>query len=235
MRILLISDIHANLPALESVIKEAKRLGFDTVYCAGDLVGYYPWPNEVTEWVRENVSECVMGNHDAVIAGVISPDYFSSAAYEAIIWTAKELTEANRNFITRLPFYRKLNGTFLVHDTPLQPMSMYYILNVEDALEVFQSTDYEIVIFGHTHIPVIYAYNGKEIKVVYDLNGFKLKKRYHYLINPGSVGQPRDGIPTASFLIWDTAKGEILHRRVDFDKGKVLKEVLKRGLPEILG
>ena len=235
MRLLLISDIHANLPALEAVIKEAKKVGFDAVYCAGDIVGYYPWPNEVTKWVEENVKECVMGNHDAIIAGIVPPDYFSSAAYEAIIWTLKELTEDNKRFISQLPFYRKFDGTFLVHDTPLQPMSMYYILTPEDALEVFRQTDYQITIFGHTHIPVLYAYNGKELRVVYDMDGFELKNGYRYLINPGSVGQPRDGIPLASFLIWDTENGKLIHRRVDFDKERVLKEVLKKGLPEVLG
>ena len=235
MRVLLISDIHANLPALEAVLKEAKKIGFDEIWCAGDIVGYYPWPNEVAQWVRENVNRCVMGNHDAIVAGLVSPEYFSSAAYEAILWTLKELDEENRAFISSLPLYEEIESTFLVHDTPLEPMSMYYILSPQEALEVFRNTPYGKIIYGHTHIPVLYGYNGRELKVISNLDGYKLEEGFRYMLNPGSVGQPRDGVPLASFVVWDTDKGLLFHKRVDFDKEKVLKEVVKKGLPAVLG
>ena len=235
MRVLLISDIHGNLPALESVLKEAKRLGYDTVWCAGDIVGYYPWVNEVCQWVRENVEYCVLGNHDAVIAGLVNPEYFSSAAYEAIVWTMENLSEENKKFISSLPVVKDLGDTILVHDTPLRPMSMEYILYPEQALKVLQNTDRRFTIYGHTHIPVVYEYSPEGLTIYYKSQQVVLRENSRYLINPGSVGQPRDGVPLASFAIWDRDKNLLIRKRVDFDKDRVLKEVIKRGLPPELG
>jgi putative phosphoesterase len=235
MRILLISDIHSNLPALEAVIEEANKIGYDTIWCAGDIVGYYPWPNEVADWVKGNVHHCVMGNHDAVIAGLVSPEYFSSHAYTAIMWTAEHLTEENKKFISNLPVAKEIGQTILVHDTPLRPLSMEYILYPEQALEVFEKTPYRLIVYGHTHIPALFAYTGKDLQIHYTIDGVNLDLRYRYMLNPGSVGQPRDGIPLASFLIWDTDKNLLIHKRVDFDKEKVLKELKVKGLPLELG
>jgi diadenosine tetraphosphatase ApaH/serine/threonine PP2A family protein phosphatase len=235
MRILILSDIHANWPALEAVLNEAQKIGFDQIWCAGDIVGYYPWCNEVTQWVRENVQRCVMGNHDAIIAGLISPDYFSSWAYRAIVWTLQELSEENKKFISNLPLVLKSGDTILVHDTPLRPLSMEYILYPEEALEVLKNTPQRFTFYGHTHIPILFELGEGELKVVYQMDGYTLRGDRKYLINPGSVGQPRDGIPLASFLIWDTERNLLFHKRVDFDKEKVIRELKKRNLPEELG
>jgi len=235
MRILILSDIHANWPALEAVLNEARKIGFDQIWCAGDIVGYYPWCNEVTHWVRENVQRCVMGNHDAIIAGLVSPDYFSSYAYTAIIWTLRELSRENKGFISQLPLVIKDKSTLLVHDTPLRPLSMEYILYPEEALEVLKNTPQRLIFYGHTHIPILFELGREELKVVYEMDGYPLREDKKYLINPGSVGQPRDGIPLASFLIWDTERNLLFHKRVDFDKEKVIRELKKRNLPEELG
>ena len=235
MRVLILGDIHANLPALESVIKSAKEIGFDAIWCTGDIVGYYPWCNEVTQWVRENAQKCVMGNHDAIIAGLLSPEYFSDWAYTSIVWTEKELSEENKKFISQLRLVLKEGETTLVHDTPLRPLSMEYILSPQEALEVMQKTPYRVVFYGHTHIPILFELGKNELKVVYEINGYTLRRDRKYLINPGSVGQPRDGIPLASFVIWDTERNVLFHKRVDFDKEKVIKELKKKGLPEGLG
>jgi predicted phosphodiesterase len=235
MRILILSDIHANWPALEAVLNEARKIGFDQIWCAGDIVGYYPWCNEVTHWVRENVQRCVMGNHDAIIAGLVSPDYFSSYAYTAIIWTLRELSRENKGFISQLPLVIKDKNTLLVHDTPLRPLSMEYILYPEEALEVLKNTPQRLIFYGHTHIPILFELGREELKVVYEMDGYPLREDKKYLINPGSVGQPRDGIPLASFLIWDTERNLLFHKRVDFDKERVIRELKKRNLPEELG
>jgi predicted phosphodiesterase len=235
MRILILSDIHANWPALEAVLNEARKIGFDQIWCAGDIVGYYPWCNEVTHWVRENVQRCVMGNHDAIIAGLVSPDYFSSYAYTAIIWTLRELSRENKGFISQLPLVIKDKSTLLVHDTPLRPLSMEYILYPEEALEVLKNTPQRLIFYGHTHIPILFELGREELKVVYEMDGYPLREDKKYLINPGSVGQPRDGIPLASFLIWDTERNLLFHKRVDFDKERVIRELKKRNLPEELG
>ena len=235
MRILILSDIHANWPALEAVLNEARKIGFDQIWCAGDIVGYYPWCNEVTHWVRENVQRCVMGNHAAIIAGLVSPDYFSSYAYTAIIWTLRELSRENKGFISQLPLVIKDKSTLLVHDTPLRPLSMEYILYPEEALEVLKNTPQRLSFYGHTHIPILFELGREELKVVYEMDGYPLREDKKYLINPGSVGQPRDGIPLASFLIWDTERNLLFHKRVDFDKERVIRELKKRNLPEELG
>ena len=235
MRILILSDIHANWPALEAVLNEARKIGFDQIWCAGDIVGYYPWCNEVTHWVRENVQRCVMGNHDAIIAGLVSPDYFSSYAYTPIIWTLRELSRENKGFISQLPLVIKDKSTLLVHDTPLRPLSMEYILYPEEALEVLKNTPPRLIFYGHTHIPILFELGREELKVVYEMDGYPLREDKKYLINPGSVGQPRDGIPLASFLIWDTERNLLFHKRVDFDKERVIRELKKRNLPEELG
>ncbi len=238
MRILLLSDIHANLPALEAVLKEAKKLTYDRIICAGDLVGYYPWPNEVVEWAKGNVDLCVLGNHDAIVAGLISPDTFSSHAREAILWTDKVLTGENRNYLKSLPLKVEfeIDGkNCLVHDTPLYPLSMEYITSPYGAVEIFRNTDYRKVFFGHTHIPSVFVEANGQIVGLKPKGLFPLNGNYRYLINPGSVGQPRDGIPKASFALWDTEGGTLIFERVEFDIDKVVREIERKGLPIELG
>ena len=235
MRILLISDIHANLPALEAVLKEAKKLGYDAIWCAGDIVGYYPWPEEVCQWVRDNVEHCVLGNHDAVITGLVEPSYFSSHAYRAIVWTLETLSEECKKFLSTLPLVERLNSAVLVHDTPLRPLSMEYVLYPEQVLEIFERTPYRFVFYGHTHIPVVFEFDGKRLLTYTQPNGVALNGQNRYTVNPGSVGQPRDGIPLASFMIVDTERQTVIHKRVDFDKEKVLKGLKEKGLPLELG
>jgi len=234
MRILLISDIHANLPALEAVLKKAKELVYDKIFCAGDIVGYYPWPNEVVEWVKENVDLCVLGNHDAIIAGLLEPDTFTSAGRETILWTDRVITNQNREFLKNLPLKVEfeIDGKHsLVHDTPLRPLSMEYITSPYSAVEIFQNTDYSKVFYGHTHIPVVFVFDGAQIAGFKGQNLFPLRGDYRYLINPGSVGQPRDGIPKASFALWDTEEKVLYFERVEFDIEKVEKEMKRLGLP----
>jgi len=232
MRILLLSDIHANLPALEAVLKRAKEIGYDKIMCAGDLVGYYPWPNEIVEWARENVDLCVMGNHDAIIAGLFEPDTFTSSARAAILWTNEVISDKNREFIKNLPIKLEFeNNHCLVHDTPLYPMSMQYITSPYEAAEVFQKTNYSRVFYGHTHLPAIFVFNGAQIAGFKGEKFFPLRGDYRYLINPGSVGQPRDGIPKASFALWDSETDTLYFERVEFPIDVVEREIKKVGLP----
>jgi predicted phosphodiesterase len=232
MRWLLISDIHANLPALESVLKRASQIGYDRIMCAGDIVGYYPWANEVCDWVRENVDLCVMGNHDAIIAGLVSPEYFNGWARTAILWTMEHLTETNKEFIKNLPLKLEFpENNCLVHDTPVAPMSMYYITDPYDAVEVFRKTDYRITVYGHTHIPAAFVFNGAQVMGIKPKDLFPLRGDWRYLINPGSVGQPRDGVPKASFAVWDTDESVIYFERVEFDIDAVVKKMKEVGLP----
>jgi predicted phosphodiesterase len=236
MRFLILGDIHANLPALEAVLKDAKTVGFDRIICTGDVVGYYPWPNEVVNWVRENVDVCVLGNHDAIVAGLLSPDTFSSHAREAIEWTDRIISSRNREFLKSLPLKVDfLEKTCAVHDTPVYPLSMIYITDPYGAAEVFRKTDYEKVFYGHTHIPAIFLTDGVQIFGTKPGEFFPLREGWRYLINPGSVGQPRDGVPKASYMVWDDEENVIYHRRIEFDIGAVIAAVERTGLPPELG
>jgi predicted phosphodiesterase len=233
VRIVLISDIHANWPALEAVWREIKKIGYDQIWCAGDIVGYYPWPNEVAQWVFEYADRVVMGNHDAIVAGLMDSDYFNDAARYAILWTLETLREDLKKRIALLPLRLDLGNSYLVHDTPLNPLSMEYITDTYSAAQTLELVDKPYTVYGHTHQPVVFAYNGNQIREFRNFQNFPLKEGWKFLINPGSVGQPRDGIPLASFAIWDTDTNRLTLKRVDFDKKKVLEEIRKVGLPEI--
>jgi predicted phosphodiesterase len=235
MRIVLISDIHGNLPALESFQKELEKEDYDQIWCAGDIVGYYPWPNEVCDWVWENVKYTVMGNHDAVIAGLVSPDIFSSWAYWSIVWTERVLTKENKEKISKLPILLDLKDTFLVHDTPTAPMSMFYITNGYEAEDVLSVVEKPFTVYGHTHIPAIFGFDGKNVYHLEAKGTVELPKGWKFLINPGSIGQPRDGIPLGSYAIWDRKRNTITFKRFDFDKKVVLETLEKEGLPTELG
>ncbi|NPB05754.1 MAG: metallophosphoesterase family protein [Aquificae bacterium] len=238
MRILLLSDVHANLVALEAVLKSAKKLAYDKIFCAGDLVGYYPWPNEVVEWAKGSVDVCVMGNHDAVVAGLVDPATFSGPARAAISWTDRVLTDRNRRYLSSLPLkveFEAFGKNALVHDTPLRPLSMEYVLSPFEAAEIFEKTDYGRVFYGHTHVPVVFEGSERGVVGLKPEGLFFLKSENRYLINPGSVGQPRDGVPKASFALWDLEEDALYFERVEFDVEKVIRELKAKGLPLELG
>ncbi len=212
--IAVISDIHANLPALEAVLREIGDV--DEILCAGDLVGYNPWPNEVISMVRERGIRCILGNHDrAILRRDFS--YFNPIAVEACQWTLEHLTPESLEFLASLPENMILDmddSRIAVHHGSPWDEDMYVYPDMVD--ESFLEKDgADILIMGHTHVPFIAEFPSGKI------------------LNPGSVGQPRDGDPRASYAIIDEQGIEI--RRVDYDIDRVYKEILRSGLPEVLG
>ncbi|MDY6771351.1 MAG: metallophosphoesterase family protein [Candidatus Nanohaloarchaea archaeon] len=220
MRLGIISDIHANLPALEQVLDRLDEEDLDGLLCAGDIVGYYVWPNEVVEAVRERDVDAVLGNHDA---GLIGRDFpFNAVARQALDWTEEEITDANRSYLEGLPDTHRddYDGTdlYMVHGSPRSPLREY--VNGSSIGPPFIESCFDeppdICVMGHTHHP--YTTTVEET----------------LFLNPGSVGQPRDGDTRASCAVLDTEEREAAIHRVEYDIKKVA-EAVREHLPSTLG
>ena len=240
MKYLILSDIHGNMEALKSVLLEveAESIKIDKTIILGDLIGYGASPNEVVDRVREMKPEAVVrGNHDKVASGVSDGRNFNYAAREAAFWTRKQLSMENTEYVAKLPKGPVEVGEsiHIVHGSPWD--EDYYILEWREALGAFQRSDKDLILFGHTHVPVIWSLDDDE------LNGdgipdkeyeHSLEEGTRYLINPGSVGQPRDGNPKASFAALDTDKMKMKFFRVKYRVKNAQKKILDAGLDSYL-
>lgn len=232
MRILVISDIHANLNALEAVIEDAGK--FDGTWCLGDLVGYGPDPNECVERIRALPKlECLVGNHDHAAIGLIPFSRFNNDAQSAATWTMETITQENRDYLRSLQ-PSLVNDTFtLAHGSPREPI-WEYILDAQIADRNFETFETEYCLVGHSHIPLIF-HRASEISysvpwIVPDSDPFPLLPRM--ILNPGSVGQPRDLDPRAAYGLLDLEANTWEARRVGYDVTDVQLRILKAGLPE---
>lgn len=231
MRILVISDIHANLTALDAVLEDAGQV--DAVWCLGDLVGYGPDPNEVIDRIANlPYTLCVLGNHDAAALGQIDLDSFNTEARETTLWNQESLTKESKYYLTSLRKKTVRHGFTLTHGSPRNSI-WEYILDVESAAD---NLDYFITPFclvGHTHIPIIYhTKNGKSS--LYALNSdnpLSTQLTGRALLNPGSVGQPRDADPRACYAILDLRDKTWDQRRVSYDISAVQQRIIRSGLP----
>lgn len=214
MKVAVIADIHANFPALEKVLEDIRGA---PIFCCGDLVGYNTFPNEVIDLIRTNNATSILGNHDrAVLTG--DTGWFNSEAIKAIEWTAGKLTTENRSFLEALPGAYE-NEFYMAHGSPKNQLEGYIFSDDPDYVfsDFFNYTERDIIILGHTHIPFVKKIDGKLI------------------FNPGSVGQPRDSDPRASYAILDTEKKEVKIKRVGYDIEKTSTAIMKAGLPKRLG
>jgi len=236
MRFAFISDIHANLEALEAVLNDIKGQNIDEVICLGDIVGYGANPNECIELVKSHCPETLLGNHDAAAVGLLSTQHFNIHAKIAIEWTEQNLKKENRSYLSALPLKTTKDSITLVHATPYEPNMWYYITSLEEAAFNFQFFDTQICLVGHTHIPIIIILdNDKELYVHQDnyVNMEKLEGA-RFLINVGSVGQPRDRNPKSCYGILDTDKKEFFYRRISYNIDKAQSKMKKIKMPEFL-
>ena len=230
MRILVLSDIHANITALDSVLASAGDT--DATWCLGDVVGYGPDPNECISRLQELPDlVCLQGNHDAAAIGDLPLEGFNSEARSSIEWQQKTLTPKSAKFLKTLKPTITLNEVTLAHASPRQPM-LEYLLDTYSAAENFEFFDTDFCFVGHTHVPVIFftSDSGVSLKVPEPNTVQDLPRRC--IANPGSVGQPRDRDPRCAYAIFNDLAGTWDYRRVDYDIASVQERMRQAELPE---
>jgi len=238
MRYLIFSDIHSNLEALNAVLSTVASYQIEKYVFLGDIVGYAANPNEVIDLLRTlKPLVAIRGNHDKVVAGIESGDNFNVSAQMAVSWARQQITADNRTFLTKLqrgPII--VDECFqIVHGHPED--EDFYIFSEWDAMEVLDNSKQWITFFGHTHFPIIYIQNYSNLSEEYpDVDSYccSLSREKKYLINPGSVGQPRDSNPKASFAIFDSDADTIEIKRIEYDIKSAQEKIHKAELPEYL-
>ena len=233
MRIAIISDIHGNIHALENVEKDIRERQVDEIVCLGDMLNFGAFPKECLDWVRENCSVVLRGEHDTFTAMCDDILLTNPEAIKSADWTYEQLSEEDLKYISDLPLDLDYKNVVLTHDEPSVPGSMYFITSLKDAKETMTCYKEQICFYGHVHIPLLFVKDNERIKVIQNPTEYSLKDNEKYLVNCGSVGQPRDKDKRASYLIYDTEENLFEFRKVDYDKEKASKEIINKGLPEI--
>jgi len=231
----LISDLHSNLAALETALADLKAEGCEEIVCLGDIVGYGPDPNACVERVEAECAVTILGNHDQAALGDLDTEYFNEYARTATDWTANALTDESMSFLQGLPLSVLHHDVRLVHASPLQPEEWTYVLSLAEAERQFLGFDERVCFIGHSHLPVILE-SSSEIRVhKFPVNeAFQLSRNARYIINVGSVGQPRDRDRRAACAWYDTDSHQVCLRRLDYDIKGVQQKILDAGLPTFL-
>jgi diadenosine tetraphosphatase ApaH/serine/threonine PP2A family protein phosphatase len=232
MRYAILGDIHSNLTAFEAVLRDAgDRGGFDKIWCLGDVVGYGPDPHECIERLRQFEHVCVAGNHDWAAIGKMNTVEFNPVAARACHWTAQQLAAEDIDYLQNLPLSLCQDGFTLVHGSPREPI-WEYLLSIESAQDNFAYFETAYCLVGHSHVPLIFELAGNRAAYRMFPEGANLKLgKKRLIINPGGVGQPRDGDPRASYALYDTEARTVYHYRVEYDIPATQKKMAERGLP----
>jgi diadenosine tetraphosphatase ApaH/serine/threonine PP2A family protein phosphatase len=232
MRCAIIADIHSNLAAFQAVLDDIKMQEIDKIWCLGDIVGYGPDPHECIELLRETDNICVAGNHDRAVIGQLDISSFNPNAAEAVEWTAERLSIGDITYLKNLPESIEDGDFLLVHGSPREPI-MEYILSISVARQNFDCFRTKYCLIGHTHIPQAYSFDEEDIcTVTRFVPTVKLVTgEIRLIINPGAVGQPRDGNPDASYAIYDNGTKTVQLRRVPYDIRKTQDRIMESGLP----
>jgi len=234
MRYALISDIHGNLEALEAVIAELSRQRIDEYLCIGDVVGYGADPSRCIDIVRSlKPGALIAGNHEWGVAGFLGLDYFSEYARAAVVWTKKILNPSEIEYLKSFKLVYEGDGFVLVHGGLAQPGKFPYIMDSDDALQAMRLMKKPLLFVGHTHAAEIYYSDQENASETIEPHVL-IENGKFYVVNIGSVGQPRDRDPRASFALYDSDKRTVEIRRVAYDVEKAKAKILKTGLPETL-
>jgi len=229
--IAVISDIHSNLTALQTALNYILEIKPDKIVCLGDIVGYGPRPNECVELIHQNCQISLMGNHDHAVLGLTDTYHFNQYAREAINWTRKTLTIQNKAYLENLTFSHHENEILYVHSTPVHPEEWHYILSEYEARQYLEKMKQNICFVGHSHIPILF---GTDKKPIYEEEIDLDLEREKYIVNVGSVGQPRDGDPRLCFVLLDTVSGILKFIRLDYPIQETYDEILENQLPPFL-
>lgn len=234
MKLALISDIHANLEALIAVIKDLETQRVDEVICLGDVVGYGANPCECLHGVEQLCGQILLGNHEFAVLGRMGSGQMNAMAQKALDWTREQLTDRELSMIAEFELSSRRDDILLVHASPLEPEKWHYILAPEQAVLAFGATDAAITFYGHTHLPTIFSEGGEagaRMKVGHD---FEPLDESRYLVNVGSVGQPRDNDPRACYVIYDNSEHTVTYRRVGYDIKRAQTKMSVAQMPQML-
>lgn len=238
MRYLILSDLHANWEALDAVARDAAGT-YDQAICCGDLVGYAADPNAVVEWVRANCTIVVRGNHDRACTGLDDLEWFNPVARAAAVWTKQTLTPELADYTANLtPGPVLLDGFEVVHGSPADEDE--YVLAAGEANNAFEYLESRLAFFGHTHVQGGFIWNHSRVETIGRISPrsgqetLEIDPDCAYLINPGSVGQPRDGDSRAAYLIYNSETQTVTYRRTPYDIATAQRKIRDAGLPPIL-
>ena len=236
MKIGIISDIHSNSEAINCVLKNIEKV--DEFICLGDIVGYGADPNYCIEKIKDLNCRCIGGNHDFAVVGKVNINYFNYAARAAILWTSLQLKKENLNFLLNLEKKIELKDNVIaVHGSPQNPL-LEYILDKDTASLIFSKYVFKIYFVGHSHLAGCFSFNENNNRIDYMnfRNGgyIEISKNKRYIINCGSVGQPRDGNPKASYGIYDLKSRVVNIYRVSYPVHLTQEKIINAGLPRIL-
>jgi len=225
MKLAIISDIHSNLEALIALERYLSALDVDEIISLGDIVGYGADPNPCIDFIRANVAISVRGNHDAAVTDPSLINFFTQRAAVAARWTIGQLTPDNLRYLVSLPLIKEAYDCTFVHSSPSQPDEWEYLTHHLHVRSVFPFFSTPLCFIGHTHIPALF---GEETLVT------SIERGKKYVINPGSIGQPRDGDPRSCFGILDTAEWTFTLTRVEYDVNAAATKIIRAGLPRVL-
>ena len=236
---LIFSDLHSNLESLEKFIEISETIPHDQKVCLGDIVGYNIDPNPCVDWIRDHVDIVLAGNHDYAAVGKIEPSSFNPYALEACLWTRKELTDANIEYLSSLPTKKEQNGILWVHSSPFEEEEWHYVNNQYDGEDNFPHFETQWCFLGHSHKPVILEKPPKgKVEAIYGgaVHHWEntLKPDCRYIINVGSLGQPRDGIPSPCFVVFDSDTLSVEFRRYDYNVQRTQEKIRSNKLPAFL-
>jgi diadenosine tetraphosphatase ApaH/serine/threonine PP2A family protein phosphatase len=230
MRVAVISDVHANLRALEAVLAAIDDEHLDAVWCLGDTVGYGPRPNECCTSVRERAALCLVGNHDLVALGDIAVGDFNDEAAAAALWTRDELSADSQSFLRGLEPAARVEGAELYHASARDPV-WEYLLSEDAVRATFDLTTAPLVLVGHSHVALAVNARGDELDGGLAPGGTEVELDGRWVLNPGSTGQPRDGDPRAAWLLLDLEQRRASFRRVAYPVKETQAELRAAGLP----
>ncbi len=236
MKYFIFSDIHGNIEALEAVLRQIDDFRPEKVICLGDVVGYGPNPNECVQRVKEVTDFTIMGNHDHAVLGLTDIAYFNPYAKIAVLWTRETLTEDNFLILNDYLFQKSVDNLLFVHSTPLHPERWDYIFHPLEGKYYLQHLAEQMCFIGHSHQPV-YFEEDHDGQVIFDRQpsfSLPIQEGCKYIINDGSVGQPRDGYPDAAYATYDSDEGLVEVKRLSYDIEETQRKMSEANLPEFL-
>jgi diadenosine tetraphosphatase ApaH/serine/threonine PP2A family protein phosphatase len=233
MRYAVLSDIHGNLEALRAVLA-ACEAEVDGLLCLGDVVGYGADPDACLELIAERGTVLVAGNHEHGVTGQLDLEWFNPAARAAVKWTATQLATDHRSYLEALPLTAEVAGATLVHGSPVHPEEWAYLTSAQDGFSALAGFQGRLCFVGHTHRPGHWSIGSSGPHSASGPSTVRLEAGRRYIVNVGSVGQPRDRDPRACFAIWDSAARWVAIRRVSYDLQVAREKIMRAGLPRLL-